>query len=43
MKDTKNMLLDTKTFQKLEITIAPKFTHLLGDASGPKQKESEST
>ncbi len=43
MGDKKNMWLNAETFQKHKITIAPKFTHLLGQALGPKQKESEST
>ncbi len=43
MNDTKNMWLDTETFQKHKVTIAPKFTYLLGDALGLKQKESKST
>jgi hypothetical protein len=43
MDNTKNMWLDAETFQKHENQIAPKITYLLGDTSGPKQKESEST
>jgi hypothetical protein len=43
MDDTKNMWLDAETFQKHKITMAPKFTHLLGDVPGLKQKENEST
>ncbi len=32
------MWLDAKTFAKHGISIAPKFAHLLGDATGPKPK-----
>ena len=32
------MWLDAKAFMKQGILIAPKFVHLLGDATGPKQK-----
>ncbi len=42
MDNTKDMWLNSESFQKHNITIAPKFTHLLGDALGPKQKESKS-
>jgi hypothetical protein len=41
MNNTKNMWLHARTFQKYKIIIAPKFVHLLGDALGLKQKESE--
>ncbi len=32
------MCLNAETFEKHKITIAPKFAHLLGDATGPKKK-----
>ena len=32
------MWLDAETFNKHVNFIAPEFTHLLGDATGPKQK-----
>ena len=35
MAKTKLMWLDADTFKKHEITIAPKFAHLLGNATGP--------
>jgi hypothetical protein len=35
--------LDAKTFSKYKIMLAPKFTHLLGDAFGPKGKEATTT
>ena len=35
------MWLDTKTFEKHKIAIAPKFAHLLGNATEPKQKVAE--
>ena len=38
MSVTVLMWLDTETFMKHGILIAPKFAHLLGDANGPKQK-----
>jgi hypothetical protein len=34
------MWLDAETFKKHENAIAPKFAHLLGDATGPKRKTS---
>ena len=38
MSATGIMWLDAKTFMKHGFFIAPKFAHLLGDATGPKQK-----
>ena len=38
MAKTGLMWLDAETFKKHENIIAPEFTHLLGDATGPKQK-----
>jgi hypothetical protein len=35
--------LDAVTFSKHKIMLAPKFTHLLGDALGPKGKEATTT
>ena len=32
------MWLDAATFEKNKIAIPPKYAHLLGDATGPKQK-----
>jgi hypothetical protein len=43
MSESKNLWLDAKTFSKHKITLAPKFTHLLGDALGPKGKEATTT
>ncbi len=37
------MWLDAKTFVNHKITIAPEFSHLLGNAIGPKQKAEKST
>ncbi len=42
MDGKKKMRLDSETFSKHKVAIAPKFLHLLGDASGPKQKSSKS-
>ncbi len=42
MDRKKKMWLDSETFSKHKVAIAPKFLHLLGDASGPKQKSSKS-
>ena len=41
MNETKKMWLDSETFTKHKVTIAFEFSHLLGNASGPKQKSSE--
>ncbi len=30
--------LDAATFEKHKIAVPPKYAHLLGDATGPKQK-----
>jgi hypothetical protein len=38
MNTTGLMWLDTETFEKHKITIAPEYAHLLGDATGPKKK-----
>ena len=38
MSATGFMWLDAKTFAKHGISVAPKFAHLLGDATGPKPK-----
>jgi hypothetical protein len=38
MDSTGLMWLDAAIFEKHKVTIPPKYTHLLGDASGPKQK-----
>ncbi len=35
------MWLNAKTFKKHKIAIAPKFAHLLGNATGPKWKAAE--
>ncbi len=43
MSESKNLWLNAKTFSKHKITLAPKFTHLLGDALGPKGKEATTT
>jgi hypothetical protein len=43
MSESKNLWLDAETFSKHKITLAPEFTHLLGDASGPKGKEATTT
>jgi hypothetical protein len=42
MNETNKMWLDSETFTKHKVTIAFKFSHLLGNASGPKQKSSKS-
>jgi hypothetical protein len=41
MNTTGLMWLDAETFERHKITIAPEFTHLLDDATGPKQKLAE--
>jgi hypothetical protein len=41
--EKKKMWLDAETFARLKVTIAPKFSHLLGNALGPKQRSSGST
>jgi hypothetical protein len=41
MNTTGLMWLDAETFERHKITIAPEFTHLLGDATRPKQKSAE--
>jgi hypothetical protein len=38
MNTTGLMWLNTETFKKHKITIAPKFAHLLGNVTGPKKK-----
>ncbi len=43
MSESKNLWLDAKTFSKHKIMLAPKFTYLLGDASGLKGKEATTT
>jgi hypothetical protein len=40
MDEKKKMWLDAETFARHKVTIAPKFSHLLGDALGPKQRSS---
>ncbi len=39
MNNTKKMWLDANTFLKNKLSIVAKVTHLLGDALGPKQKD----
>jgi hypothetical protein len=39
MESTGLLWLDTETFKKHKITIPPKYTHLLGNATGPKKKK----
>jgi hypothetical protein len=39
MSESRNLWLNAETFSKHKIMLAPKFTHLLGDALGPKGKE----
>ncbi len=43
MDEKKKMWLDAKTFARHNVTIAPEFSHLLGDALSPKQRSSGST
>jgi hypothetical protein len=43
MDSTSLMWLDAETFKKHKIAIAPKYAHLLGYATGPKQKAAKST
>ncbi len=43
MDEKKKMWLDVKMFARHKVTIAPEFSHLLGDALGPKQRSSGST
>jgi hypothetical protein len=43
MSESKKLVLDAETFSKHKITLAPKFIHLRGDASGPKGKEATNT
>ncbi len=43
MDEKKKMWLNVETFARHKVTIAPKFSHLLGDALGPKQRSSGST
>jgi hypothetical protein len=38
MDSTGLMWLDAATFEKHKIAIPPEYAHLLGDATGPKQK-----
>jgi hypothetical protein len=38
MDSTSLMWLDAERFEKHKITIAPEYAHLLGNATGPKQK-----
>ncbi len=42
MDGKKKMWLDSETISKHKVAVAPEFSHLLDDASGPKQKSSES-
>jgi hypothetical protein len=43
MDEKKKMWLDAERFARHKVTIAPEFSHLLGDALGPKQRSSGST
>jgi hypothetical protein len=43
MDEKKKMWLDAEAFARHKVTIAPEFSHLLGDALGPKQRSSGST
>jgi hypothetical protein len=43
MSESKNLWLNAETFSKHKITLAPEFTHLLGDVLGPKGKEATTT
>ena len=38
----KSILVDGETMEKHKINLAPKYAHLLGDASGPKPKAAKS-
>jgi hypothetical protein len=42
MDEKKKMWLNAKTLARHKVIIAPEFSHLLGDASGPKQRSSGS-
>jgi hypothetical protein len=42
MDEKKKMWLDAEAFARHKVTIAPEFSHLLGDALGPKQRSSGS-
>jgi hypothetical protein len=39
MSESKNLWLDAETFSKHKITLAPKFTYLLGDALAKREKK----
>jgi hypothetical protein len=43
MAKLKNLWLIAKTFSKHKIMLVPEFTHLLGDAWSPKEKEATTT
>ncbi len=43
MSESKNLWLNAKIFSKHKIMLASEFTHLLGDALGPKRKEATTT
>jgi hypothetical protein len=42
MDEKKKMRLNAEMFARHKVTIAPEFSHLLGDALGPKQRSSGS-
>ncbi len=43
MNDTSLLWFDKETMKKHKIDIAPKYSHLLSDAMGPKLKSAKST
>ncbi len=43
MNDTSLLWFDKETMKKHKINIAPKYFHLLGDATGPNLKSAKST